>query len=112
VAEAGRLGGKGQRPVVPQGFKKRQEVDPAWPPAVARDTCRKGALHALSAVMRVNCFGNQPIVPLVPQSPMITDTVTNPAVWTWDCGGRPCQKSAYRKLRRLLAHSIGSTAND
>ena len=30
---AGRPGGKGQSPVAPQGFEKRQEVDPAWPPA-------------------------------------------------------------------------------
>jgi hypothetical protein len=29
---AGRPGGKGQSPVVPRGFEKRQEVDPVWPP--------------------------------------------------------------------------------
>jgi hypothetical protein len=29
---AGRPGGKGQSRVVPRGFEKRQEVDPAWPP--------------------------------------------------------------------------------
>src|ERR1700733_6991999 len=29
----GRPGGKGQSPVVPRGFEKRQEVDPAWLPA-------------------------------------------------------------------------------
>jgi hypothetical protein len=29
---AGRPGGKGQSPVVPRGFEKSQEVDPAWPP--------------------------------------------------------------------------------
>src|SRR5258708_29320759 len=28
----GRAGGKDQPPVVPRGFEKRQEVDPAWPP--------------------------------------------------------------------------------
>jgi hypothetical protein len=34
----GRPGGKGQRPVVPrEGFKKRQEVDPAWPPVRVRN---------------------------------------------------------------------------
>ena len=29
---AGRPGGKGQSPVVPRGYEKRQEVDPAWLP--------------------------------------------------------------------------------
>ena len=37
VAETGRPGGKGQRPVAREGYKKRQEVDPAWPPVGARN---------------------------------------------------------------------------
>ena len=37
VAGTGRPGGKGQSPVVPrEGFKKRQEVDPAWPQSKER----------------------------------------------------------------------------
>jgi hypothetical protein len=32
AGRAHRPGGKGQGPVVPRGFEKRQEVDPAWPP--------------------------------------------------------------------------------
>ena len=34
------LGDKGQSPAVPRGCKKRQEVDPAWPPA--RSAARYG----------------------------------------------------------------------
>src|ERR1700733_1215070 len=33
---AGRPGSRGQSPVVPRGFEKLQEVDPAWPPVNVR----------------------------------------------------------------------------
>jgi hypothetical protein len=52
VAETGRPGGKGQSPVVPrEGFKKRQEVDPAsWPLAGHDAADGRGRLHRFSGI--------------------------------------------------------------
>jgi hypothetical protein len=38
VTTSGRIGARVR--LSPRGFKKRQEVDPAWPPVRARNACR------------------------------------------------------------------------
>jgi hypothetical protein len=50
---AGRPDGKGQSPVVPRGFEKRQEVDPAWPPVPSP---LRGRSACLGAALRVHSY--------------------------------------------------------